>query len=119
MKAIVLLINNNQSPSHIMNSAGGAVPLGIQDHAALNGVSVYPNPANASANLELNLLNSDNVTVEMFDMTGKLISSENKGELAAGQHIMSLNTANLSNGMYFVKITAGTSVVTTKVSVAH
>jgi hypothetical protein len=119
MRAIVLLINNNQSPAHIMNSAGGAVPLGIENHAALNGVSVYPNPANTSANVELNLLSNDNVTVEMFDMTGKLISSENKGQLAAGQHIMPLNTANLSNGIYFVKITAGTSVVTTKVSVAH
>lgn len=119
MKAIVLLIDNNATDKHIMNSAGGQVPLGIQDNAALNGVSVYPNPFNTSANIELNLLNSDNVTVEMFDMTGQLVSSQNEGTLVAGQHVIALNGANLANGMYFVKITAGTSVVTTKVSVAH
>jgi hypothetical protein len=119
MKAVVLLIDNTGASKHIMNSAGAQVPLGIETNAALNGVSVYPNPFNTSANLELNLLSSDNVTVEMFDMTGQLVSSHNEGTLAAGQHVISLNGENLADGMYFVKITAGTSVVTQKVSVAH
>ncbi len=119
MKAKVLLIDNTQSTKHIMNSAGAAIPLGIESPSALNGVSIYPNPFNTSTNLDINLMSNENVTVEMFDMTGKLVSSQNEGQLNAGQHTISVGAANLSEGMYFVKITAGTSVVTQKVSIAH
>lgn len=119
MKAIVLLIDNTQSTKHIMNSAGATIPVGINDASALNGVSVYPNPFNQTTTVELNMLSNDEVVVEMFDMTGKLVSSQNQGTLAAGKHMIPVNGANLAEGMYFIKITAGTSVVTQKVSVAH
>ncbi|CAN5863500.1 hypothetical protein BH11BAC7_BH11BAC7_21710 [soil metagenome] len=119
MKATVLLIDNTTATKHIMNSAGMAVPVGITESSALNGVSVYPNPFSETTTVELNLLSNDVVVVEMFDMTGKLVTSQNEGELAAGKHNIALNGSNLADGMYFVKITAGTSVVTQKVSIAH
>lgn len=119
MKATILLIDNTVSPAHIMNSAAGVVPVGIENQTALNGVSVYPNPFNETTTVELNMLSNDEVVVEMFDMTGKLVSSQNQGTLAAGKHFIPVNGANLAEGMYFVKITAGTSVVTQKVSIAH
>ncbi len=119
MHIVVMLLDNTTASVHIMNSAGSAVPLGVETSSALNGVSVYPNPFNQSTTLELNLLSNDNVIVEMFDMTGKLISTQNEGSLSAGKHMIAINGANLAEGMYFVKITAGTSVVTEKVSIAH
>ncbi|MCX6310375.1 MAG: T9SS type A sorting domain-containing protein [Bacteroidetes bacterium] len=119
MKAKVLLIDNTQAAKHIMNSAGAAIPLGIETPSALNGVSIYPNPFNQSTNIDINLMSNENVTVELFDMTGKLVSSQNEGQLNAGQHTISVAAANLSEGMYFVKITAGTSVLTQKVAIAH
>jgi hypothetical protein len=119
MKAIILLIDNTQTEKHIMNAAGAAIPVGINDQTALNGVSVYPNPFSETTTVEVNLLSNDEVVVEMFDMTGKLVSSQNHGTLAAGKHLLNVNGANLADGMYFVKITAGTSVATQKVSIAH
>jgi hypothetical protein len=119
MSAVILLIDNTQTDKHIMNSAAGAVPVGIENQTALNGVSVYPNPFNETTTIELNLLSNDEVVIEMFDMTGKLVSSQNQGTLAAGKHLISVNGANLAEGMYFVKITAGVSVATQKVSIAH
>ncbi len=119
MEAIVLLIDNTQSEKRIMNANSATVPVGVNDATALNGVSVYPNPFNQTTTVELNLLSNDEVVVEMFDMTGKLISSQNQGTLAAGKHFIPVNGANLADGMYFIKITAGTSVSTQKVSIAH
>lgn len=102
-----------------MNANSADVPVGVNDVTALNGVSVYPNPFNLTTTVELNLLSTDEVVVEMFDMTGKLVSSQNQGTLAAGKHFIPVNGANLADGMYFIKITAGTSVSTQKVSIAH
>lgn len=119
MRAIVLLIDNRTATKHILNSAGQAIPVGIEAPAALNGVSVYPNPFNQNMNVNLNLMTNEAVTIEMFDMAGKMVSSQNQGELAAGQHVITVDGSNLADGMYFVKITAGASVVTQKVSVAH
>jgi hypothetical protein len=121
MHVKVLLIDNTQAAKHIMNSAGTSTPLGIESHdaSALNGVQVYPNPFNQNMNVDITLANNADVTVQMFDMTGKLISTENEGQLSVGQHIISVDGSTLAEGMYFVKITAGTSVVTQKVTVAH
>lgn len=122
MEAIVLLIDNTTTEKHIMNSHGspwGPGALTVDANAALNGVSVYPNPFNETTTVELNLLSNDEVVVEMFDMAGKLVSSQNEGVLAAGKHNIAMNGANLADGMYFLKITAGTSVITQKVSIAH
>lgn len=119
MKAIVLLIDNTGSSKHIMNSAGAALPLGIDAPSAIGGIDVYPNPTNANSTVNINLIQSENVTVDVYDMAGALVSSENQGTLAVGNHMVGLNTANLANGMYFVKVTAGQSVKTIKVTVAH
>jgi hypothetical protein len=121
MHVKVLLIDNTTASKHIMNSAGVWTPLAVEspDASPLNGVQVYPNPVNQNMNVAVTMANSENVTVEMFDMTGKLISSENEGQLSLGEHIISIDGSSLANGMYLVKVTAGTSVVTQKISVAH
>jgi hypothetical protein len=119
MKVVVLLIDNNQPISYIMNSAGAAIPLGIDAPSVIGGVDVYPNPTSTNATVDINLLQSENVTMEVYDMAGALVSRENEGTLTVGQHVVDLNTANMANGMYFVKVTAGQSVQTIKVTVAH
>jgi len=121
MKAYILLIDNTGATKHIMNSAhstwtGG---LGINSPSSIGNVDVFPNPSNTNTNININLVKSENVTVNVYDMAGALVSSENEGQLGEGQHIVDLNTANLANGMYFVKVAAGQSVQTIKVTVAH
>jgi hypothetical protein len=55
----------------------------------------------------------------MYSLTGELVSAENLGEVAAGNQTVSMNTANLADGMYMMTVRAGASVVTTRVTVAH
>ena len=119
MKAIVLLIDNTQATKHIMNSTGSALPLGINPLSVIGSVDVFPNPMNENANININLISSQNVTVEVYDVTGALVSTENEGVLSEGQHIVALNSKNLANGMYFVKVTAGQAVETRKINVTH
>jgi hypothetical protein len=126
MKVIVMLIDHNGSSAseyHIMNSArspiwGGAVNV-TEQPSTVSLVNAYPNPTDLNLNVNLNLAQTEQVTIDMYSTTGELVSTQTQGQLAAGNHTVVLNTANLAAGMYFMTVRAGESTVTTRVSVAH
>ncbi|MBL7926846.1 MAG: T9SS type A sorting domain-containing protein [Bacteroidia bacterium] len=68
-------------------------------------VKIYPNPMNASANIELLLKSEADVQIIVFDATGKSISSFGfKAQLDGGKHTIPFNAELLNNGMYMVNI---------------
>jgi hypothetical protein len=93
--------------------------VGITEASSDNNMDVYPNPVNMTANINLNLANTANVTVEVYTVSGALVSTTNQGKLAAGKNVIVLDAANLADGMYFVKVIAGESIITKKITVAH
>ncbi len=87
---------------------------GVSEHNAnLNSVEVYPNPTSSNANVMVNLKNSQEVTVSVFNATGKMVSSQTKN-LPMGTSILNLEVAKLSAGIYFVNIIEGTSLISKK-----
>ncbi|MEO0898329.1 MAG: T9SS type A sorting domain-containing protein [Bacteroidota bacterium] len=76
-------------------------------------MNVYPNPVQDILNVELELDNVEAVTVEVFDMLGKLVSAKNLGNVQVGE--FNLDMANFESGIYFVKVTAGDRVKTDRV----
>lgn len=66
-----------------------------------------PNPAIDVTRIPLTLANAHNVTLEVRDMAGKLVSWEFFGNLAAGEHTLELNTSDMAAGTYTYAIVAG------------
>lgn len=64
-------------------------------------VSIYPNPAKDEFYIKFPSNTLGKVSVELYDMTGKLVSSEDKISPDAKKAI---STSNLINGTYMVKI---------------
>lgn len=64
----------------------------------------YPNPFNPSTTIKFALPNSGNVSLKVFDITGKLVSEMINGKLEAGNHEIYFNASNLSSGAYFYKL---------------
>ncbi len=90
----------------------------VNDNLSVN--SVYPNPANAIANIHFFLENPSNLEVNVIDVTGKLIQTVYNGSIAKGHHDMQLNTRNIPSGVYMVSMKADNgNVVTSKLVVAH
>lgn len=70
---------------------------------------VYPNPFNAQTKISFNLTEFSNIKLEVFDITGRLITTLTEGEYSAGRQTFSWNTVNqrneaLSSGIYFVRL---------------
>lgn len=64
----------------------------------------YPNPFNPSTKIEFALPESGNVKLEVFDITGKIVSELVNGSYSAGYHSVSFNAASISAGVYYYRI---------------
>jgi len=81
-----------------------------------NLASVYPNPASDVTNIEINVGSAADVTIEVTDMMGQLVSKRNLGSVAGKQNVR-YDVSDLTTGAYIFKVVAGDRVATQKVSV--
>ena len=78
---------------------------------------VYPNPVRYSARLPFQLPEPANVTIELFDLVGRRVSTLKDGQLAAGYHELQLDSRHLSAGVYLYRMTVDKQVFTGKMVV--
>ncbi|OAD92029.1 hypothetical protein A7A78_09780 [Aequorivita soesokkakensis] len=76
--------------------------LGVSQ-SELDAISLYPNPASTV----LNLKNAENATIQVYDVLGKMIFSQEN--ISMDEQI---NVANLQTGTYFMKISKDNLVAT-------
>jgi PKD repeat protein len=75
---------------------------------------VYPNPTSDNATITYNLPGDQTLQVGLFDIAGREITELANGSQSGGQQTLNLNTENLSNGIYFIKMVSGNSKSVTK-----
>ncbi|MCX6310335.1 MAG: T9SS type A sorting domain-containing protein [Bacteroidetes bacterium] len=79
----------------------------------------FPNPANGSTTFNYSLTNNSNVSFNVYDVIGNVVYSQNESNQSAGDHRFDMNTANLSNGMYYYTITVNGQKETRKMTVSN
>jgi hypothetical protein len=65
--------------------------------------SLYPNPTDDVVSLNLNSVSDQDITIEVFSVTGLLVQTS---ELKAGNQTVELNLNSLENGSYYIKVSA-------------
>ena len=75
-------------------------------------VGIFPNPANELIAVQIDGLNTQDLGIELYDLSGKLVQ---KTTLNKGASITYIDTKTLYVGTYFVKIIGANSVVNKKV----
>ncbi|MEX1193348.1 MAG: T9SS type A sorting domain-containing protein [Brumimicrobium sp.] len=79
-----------------------------------NSVKLYPNPTSESATVSYSLKSESPVSLEVRDLTGKVVYKSEETNQLAGSHKMKINTSNLSNGMYTYTLVSKDIKVTNK-----
>lgn len=93
---------------------------GVEENAnVVSSVVLFPNPVNELMNVNFNLSQSENVTVNVYNAIGELVSATTAGDMSAGQQSVQVNTATLSNGIYMVEILAGQNRMVSRMTVSH
>ncbi len=85
---------------------------------ALNA-TVTPNPVANTATVNVAVPNAGHVTVELFNLVGERIATLLDEVKAAGVYSVDLNAAAYGAGRYIIKVTNGSDVVTTPVTVVR
>jgi hypothetical protein len=85
---------------------GTQLTTGINNtlNANLSVLSAFPNPASDELSISYALNTSSNVEIEIYDMTGKLISTTKLGKLEVGNHKSQLDISNLNSGLYMYSV---------------
>lgn len=89
--------------------------LGVNDlNSQVTSTSIYPNPTSTSSTVEFNLATSSEVSMTVTDLSGKVVSERNLGQLNAGANSSVINTAVFTNGIYYVTVKSNGTAVTKK-----
>jgi hypothetical protein len=76
-------------------------------------LKLYPNPVIDKASIELDVVKKGILTIQVIDLTGKIISSE-EAMLVEGFNTLEVNLAHLNTGTYIMKAVTGNQVFTKK-----
>jgi hypothetical protein len=74
----------------------------------------YPNPFNPSTEISFTLAKSEKVKLAVYNLLGKEVAVLVNGTRNAGPQTVTFNAKNLSSGVYFYKLEAGSSVLAKK-----
>jgi hypothetical protein len=77
----------------------------------------YPNPASSQATIEFALDSSSDVTVAVYDVLGRQVATLVDGRKQAGLHRASVDASTLESGVYFVRMRAGGTTQTQRLTV--
>lgn len=90
---------------------------GIQEQIQESTINVYPNPAQNSTFVSLNLAEEGNVLISLSDMSGKIIQVVAKANYPAGKQQFEIGTDKLQTGVYFVTTTINGNTTAKKLTV--
>lgn len=107
----IAFVHTNSSDVFMMKIDNISVTAGVGINEVENNISIYPNPANNILNINAN---SNINKVEVFNMLGQNVMT-----VSVNDNNTSINTSNLSKGMYMLKLHTDNGVVNQKFTIAR
>ena len=112
----------SDKPHLYMIEHGSLLALDDQDKINPKEISIgqnYPNPFNPETVIQYTLLNDEQISLKVFDVSGKEIISLFEGRKGAGTHFEKWKGHNsdkqeVSSGIYFYQLRAGENQITKK-----
>lgn len=89
-------------------------PVASIEDFAFSGFNLYPNPSNGEINLAFEVINTDEVTTQLYDLRGRKVSQKTFKNVST-QFSEKLTYDNVSTGIYLLRISNGGKVSTRKI----
>ena len=97
--------------------------LGTNDNDPQSGVNLddfktrlisYPNPATANTTVQFELAVGSDVTVNVYNLSGRLVHSAERKNMSEGTNEISIDVSSLATGTYIIKLNGGQQTASTK-----
>ena len=103
----------NEDDSYFENTEAGTSSIGENEKVSF---SIYPNPVNTNATIEVNLSENSNVRLDIVNVLGEVALSESH-RMNSGNNSININVSQLTSGIYFAHLTVNGETKTTKITV--
>ena len=80
----------------------------VPKHFGVGGISFVQGK---TAKIRIALPEASSITMSVYNLTGRIVKTENLQSLRAGYHTINYNCSNLANGNYILNIRAGKNIV--------
>ena len=100
----------NHAEVEALYTEGNPLSIGDLGSGEITGPSIYPNHTNAIINIEFSEAPQQTVSVKLFNSMGELVS---QSEISASDKTITINLADLPNGLYIYSIVEETRVLKT------
>ncbi|MBN2364930.1 MAG: T9SS C-terminal target domain-containing protein [Calditrichaeota bacterium] len=91
----------------LLNSNRASMITGIPEKSAITNpvegwqlLQNYPNPFNSSTTIRFRIPHSNEVCILIYDILGRLVRNVFQGKISAGEHSVTVNSTNLTSGIY-------------------
>ncbi|MCE3296686.1 MAG: hypothetical protein K0R65_2400 [Crocinitomicaceae bacterium] len=98
------LDNINIYPGGPSDVLVGEETSSVSGPEALEGISLFPNPADGELNISYHVSGNTVTTVQVVDLLGKVISGHKINSMT-GENLVVISTENLAPGLYNAQIT--------------
>lgn len=96
----------------------GTNNVGINQVNIMRGFNMYPNPAQQNITVDFILDNKSDVTIQIIDITGRIVLENNFENLIEGRNSVNMNISEIKNGFYFIKTESINSSVTSRLLIS-
>ncbi|MFK7783531.1 MAG: PKD domain-containing protein [Crocinitomicaceae bacterium] len=113
---LVTLTVTNECGSSTFSDSVTLSTVGLDDLFLNGDVSVYPNPSKGAFTIDMTVLGSSDITVQVENMLGAIVYESNPGTVQ-GAHSENISLGKAPAGMYFVRVLAGKQQLVKKIIV--
>ncbi len=86
------------------------ISVGVDEEITSNGVMIYPNPGNGTAQISLTAQMPTNADLKIYNSLGAVVVSKPLNNLRQGGNVVNINTENLAPGVYTFQINVNEEV---------
>ncbi len=100
----------------------GTFDAGINESISTEGVKLYqnqPNPANRTTLIKYDTKTVGAASLEVTDLTGRIVMGMNQGNQPAGTHSFNLDVSGLSQGMYLYTLRTTSESLTRRMIISE
>ncbi|MEM7787638.1 MAG: T9SS type A sorting domain-containing protein [Bacteroidota bacterium] len=100
----------------------GGVVVALEGDLETDGVRIvgsFPNPAASEARIHFEVATTTDVSLRLFDVTGREVATLADGVYAAAAHDVTADLSGLSAGVYVLRLDAGGEVATARLSIVR
>jgi flagellar hook assembly protein FlgD len=99
-----------------------ALNTGLPENNSKTGnLNISNNPITNSTRISFSILKADNISISVYDLSGKLVSTLFEGTVDAGRHQLNWNVAENgpATGEYILKVEGANFRQSIKVAILH